>query len=580
MTKKSRQRKGAKQTPDGSDDLYRCISSLSAQFSSFGMSDQADRLWARVHISKSASDQARLYRDLIGTTQTDILQNDNDPYGDGDQRRLPSESQCQVFRNIWTVGGDLEHLFSPDPMSPSARGFSPFALACATGNKKLVETLLKVCSEADTNRTQFLECRESAMRVSPLLIAIALAKHPGTVHAHTQYPKDEMDFAGVAKVLLQYGARPDVKDVAGKNATHYGAGSHATEVTLKIAEMCIEASKTCRYYGKVVTVKGLANEEYNGLEGKLGGYLVDHNRRTVYLQVPSPASNEMGTKELAIRPANIYFEDVPILDESYKLIDIPDRLGAVPLHEVVMSDRVDVARFLCEVHQASLDIPDVSGSTPRKMAVGVPGLLINATMETIRNYGIKTQDKSCVCHKCGMMTTDGSNAEQTENKFKRCGRCGQVYYCSKECQVADWPSHRRNGCVDNSKGVVLQDPQKANLTNPHMRAIRENCQNRLLVTAGRSGTFANGTYRKPDRVGVGEKFWVKIQVGEGNPHLVYDQSRQCSFYYFPGQPGFDELSRKVLAEPVSMGRKCHFQASFSVDGNCTVFPSTAKLLEW
>ena len=125
MTKQSRQRKDVKQTLDAADDLFQCISSLSAQFSSFGMSAQADRLWAQVHISKSASDQARLYRDLIGTTQTDVVQNDNDPYGDGDQRRLPSESQCQVFRNIWTVGGDLEHLFSPDPTSPSGRGFSP-----------------------------------------------------------------------------------------------------------------------------------------------------------------------------------------------------------------------------------------------------------------------------------------------------------------------------------------------------------------------------------------------------------------------------------------------------------------------
>ncbi len=192
---------------------------------------------------------------------------------------------------------------------------------------------------------------------------------------------------------------------------------------------------------------------------------------------------------------------MPILDESYKLIDIPNRLGAVPSHEVAMSDRVDVARFLCEVHQASLVIPDVPESTPRKMAFGVPGLLINDTVESIRNYGIKTQDKLCVCHKCGKMTTDGSNAEQTENKFKRCSRCGQVYYCSKECQVADWPSHRRGGCVDNPNGVAQQDPQKANLTNPHMRGIRENCQNRSLVTAGQSGTFTNGTYRKPDRVG-------------------------------------------------------------------------------
>jgi hypothetical protein len=241
-----------------------------------------------------------LYRDLIGTTQTDVVQNDNDPYGDGDQRQLPSESQCQVFRNIWTVGGDLEHFSPRTRSSPSGRGFSPFALACSTGNKKLVETLLKVSAKDNSKRKQLLECGESAMCLSPLLMAIALAKHPGTVHAHTQYPKDEMDFTGVAEVLLQYGARPDVKDVAGKNATHYGAGSHAAEVTLKIAEMCVKAAKSCRYYGKVVTVKGPANEEYNGLEGKLGGCVVNHNRRTVYLQVPSTPSNKIGTKELAI----------------------------------------------------------------------------------------------------------------------------------------------------------------------------------------------------------------------------------------------------------------------------------------
>ncbi len=84
----------------------------------------------------------------------------------------------------------------------------------------------------------------------------------------------------MAKVLLKYGA-PDVKDVAGKNASYYGAGSHATEVTLKISEMCIEAAWSCQFYGTVVTVKGLPNEVYNGLEGKLGGYLVDQNRRIV-----------------------------------------------------------------------------------------------------------------------------------------------------------------------------------------------------------------------------------------------------------------------------------------------------------
>jgi hypothetical protein len=29
-----------------------------------------------------------------------------------------------------------------------------------------------------------------------------------------------------------------------------------------------------------------------------------------------------------------------------------------------------------------------------------------------------------------------------------------------------------------------------------------------------------------------------------------------------------------------LGKKCHFKASFDADGNCTVYPLTAKLLEW
>lgn len=48
-----------------------------------------------------------------------------------------------------------------------------------------------------------------------------------------------------------------------------------------------------------------------------------------------------------------------------------------------MSDRIDVARLLCEGHHASLDIPDVSGNTPRKMVFEVTGLLINDTIEMV-----------------------------------------------------------------------------------------------------------------------------------------------------------------------------------------------------
>lgn len=44
----------------------------------------------------------------------------------------------------------------------------------------------------------------------------------------------------------------------------------------------------------------------------------------------------------------------------------------------------------------------------------------------------------------------------TKPADKKCGRCADVYYCSKECQVSDWRSHRRT-CDDHSRAA----PHKA-----------------------------------------------------------------------------------------------------------------------
>lgn len=51
------------------------------------------------------------------------------------------------------------------------------------------------------------------MRLSPLLLIVELSKHPGTIHTHTQMLKEEMNFLGVAEVLLRYRARSDAKDL-------------------------------------------------------------------------------------------------------------------------------------------------------------------------------------------------------------------------------------------------------------------------------------------------------------------------------------------------------------------------------
>lgn len=61
-----------------------------------------------------------------------------------------------------------------------------------------------------------LEQRVSSMRFPPLLLTIAMSKHPNTIHYYTDRPVGQMDHVGVVRVLLKYAARPNAKEVTGK----------------------------------------------------------------------------------------------------------------------------------------------------------------------------------------------------------------------------------------------------------------------------------------------------------------------------------------------------------------------------
>ena len=50
-----------------------------------------------------------------------------------------------------------------------------------------------------------------------------------------------------------------------------------------------------------------------------------------------------------------------------------------------------------------------------------------------------------------MLSCDNPECNKSEisrmRRFKKCSRCITAYYCSKECQKADWPTHRTT-CVE------------------------------------------------------------------------------------------------------------------------------------
>ena len=312
-------------------------------------------------IPKPIEEQKALVRSIYASTGTDMDRNDADNMGDGDQTPIRENDKAQVFRELWGCGADvLDHLAHPEALSSS------FCLAVIKGDATAVKSALCQTRPFSKERQQLLETRDTGFRMPPLLTAMAVSKHTQIMEDNLDFAVSQMDHLGIVRILLEHGARPDAKDVAGKNASHYGAGAMATADNLVMADWCIEAAKSCAAYGKTVKLGGLKTASFNGRTGLLGGYLSDQRRRWVYLHDEN--KNNQPVERKSIKPENIFLQDKCIQNEDYNLVDQPDRLGSVVLQEVLMSARTDVAKFLCKKHNASLDVPDATGLTPRNMA--------------------------------------------------------------------------------------------------------------------------------------------------------------------------------------------------------------------
>ena len=543
------QKERLKQCRQEGNQIHAKTNNISRAMASDISSIQVNQLLADLEIPRPIQQTSLTIRKLLALSGTDVEQNDKDLFGDGDQSGcgmlgMEGESTRQILRSLFSNGGDLDSYLCYN-------GFSPFGYACGIGDVATVRDMLEATEAGSLQRKQLLERRETGMRFSPLCLTIALYKSREHVSMRLEIPVSQMDHLAVLKLLLKYGAIPDTKEVTGKSVVHYAAGVMATEITLNMCDYCIDAARSSKQFGKEIILRNLTKDEYNGLEGKLRGYLCDNGRREVIL-------NKNDTS-LAVKPANIFFKqgekEVCIYDETRNLVNDQDRVGMISLHEVFMSHRLDVAQYLTEKHSVSIDLKCPCGVSVRKLAYkNVSDMAI-----LIRKYGTKLGKQiDCLCAFCG---------KSDERVVSKCARCKKVTYCSVECQRSDWNIHKRVCKPRAVKSVKIEKSVTNTVLDPKL-------PNWI------------GEFKIPDGVEIDEIFWVKVQLcqtGGGtnsSPHLIYDKSRTCAFYLQTNVSGYKEIDGRVKEEDTYMGLKAYFKASFGQDGSCIVYLDESGLKNW
>jgi len=561
-SKKQRGRKN-KEGKKNANKLHKEMEGLNIEASQGQLPPKAATLLDKLFHEVRLSDQTKPEMDTVLTMAGhNLTVAKNDPYGDGDQSPIGNkgasqkdESLRQIFRTLWANGGDVCGYLVFNELSS-------FSRLCAVGNAAMVEKRIKATSEFSNERKMLLEKRETGMRLSPLLMTIYWSKQKERTSQMTRVNLQDMNHLRTVKVLLKYGARPDVRDVTGKTMAHYGAGSWATDETMLMNDHCVEATKACDYFGKDVVLRNLSRDEFNGLEGTLGGFIWDDKNEAGRRQVK--LNSRKGA--LSIQPKNIFYllddgtgKEKCVYDPSRKLVDMQDRMGMISMHEVFMSTRTDVARHLTNKHSVNVELEDRGGISVLSMAFNNSFTMltggISSMAKIVRNYQMKVSKVSfCLSLRAYMIYYLSPLTDDLS-----------LLYESKR-QEQDTDSITNNSELENS--ITLTAPDQ------------------MLPTAGITSVldgqeYGNNVYRKPNEVDVDELFWIKVQANATTiPLMVYDKTRTCSFFISPGAPGFNELYEKVRSERGADGRKAHFKALFDGNGNCVVFPDTAKLLSW
>lgn len=107
-------------------------------------------------------------------------------------------------------------------------------------------------------------------------------------------------------------------------------------------------------------------------------------------------------------------------------VNIKDKTGETLLHRAIKLKNLEIVRLILSTDLSRLDMCDADGKDAIELAVGYPEVF-----ELIMN--LTDIRRSCANPTC-------LNISCT----KRCSRCQQVFYCSRDCQKGHWSAHKHN----------------------------------------------------------------------------------------------------------------------------------------
>jgi zinc finger MYND domain-containing protein 10 len=132
--------------------------------------------------------------------------------------------------------------------------------------------------------------------------------------------------------------------------------------------------------------------------------------------------------------------------EELSLMNVPTHLTVNPfvVQQVpIIASQISQNRNWQELREESLTrLSQSMDESDRQQIQRLADLYTNNTVEGLLE-GFK-------CKKC------------EKQAFKRCSKCKSVWYCSRECQVADWPVHKE-ACNKTAKELKeTEEKQKKN----------------------------------------------------------------------------------------------------------------------